>query len=245
MNKLKKNKFGDVDLTKPHFGIYYGNNSSNDIYELIMVLSVAQTVDEMRLCLLVHDITYEQVIKEVQNEISYYLFGLKNPDPIGYLIYHCQTLANAYSNVRFSFVQKIHKNNILYYFNARPKQLNIYNDSFTTAFQRRYFELSVDQIYELAIGRDIQGRAANYNKDLYDIYEIIFFKLIQIDNLEIIETPTIVEFSKWLSKLKVLDFCNILNYLNKVKLVNFADVERLLKLYHLNARLHCGTWISI
>lgn len=59
--------------------------------------------------------------------------------------------------------------------------------------------------------------------------------------IRFMHTLTVVEFSKWLSKLEVLEFCNILIYFKKVKLVNFADVERLLTFYHLNTKLHCGT----
>ena len=44
---MEKIKYGEVDITKPHFGLYYGDPSSNESYELIMVLSVAKTVDEL------------------------------------------------------------------------------------------------------------------------------------------------------------------------------------------------------
>ena len=130
MNKKqqKKVKFGEVDITKPHFGLYYGAPSSNESYELIMVLSVAKTVDEMKMCLLVHDISYMNAVKDVENEINYYL-SLNHPDPIGYLInYHCNcALANVYSKIRFNFVEKITKDNILYYFKTQSNILNIYN----------------------------------------------------------------------------------------------------------------------
>ena len=126
MRKAQKIKYGEVDITKPHFGLYYGDPSLNESYELIMVLSVAKTVDEIKMCLLVHDISYMNAVRDVENEINYYL-SLNHPDPIRYLInYHCRcALANVYSKVRFNFVEKITKDNILYYFNTQSKIINI------------------------------------------------------------------------------------------------------------------------
>lgn len=239
MDKIKKIKFGDVDLTKPHFAISWGSNNAPDSYELIMVLNTAATVDQMRVFLLVHDIKYEQAIKEVQNEISYYLYGLNNPDPIGYLIhYHCRSLANAYSNVRFSFVEKIHKNNILYYLLNRTKQLNIYNNSSATNMQRRYFEISVDQLVAVALDRNGVSNVVDYNKDLFDLYELIFCKIPMTDNFIITDTFTIVEFSGWLNRLKNIEFCNILIYLKKIKLIKHKETERYLKLFYMNNKQH-------
>ena len=70
MRKAQKIKYGEVDITQPHFGLYHGDPSSNESYELIMVLSVAKTVDEMKMCLLVHDISYMNAVKYVENEIN-------------------------------------------------------------------------------------------------------------------------------------------------------------------------------
>ena len=61
----KKVKFGDVDLTKPHFCISWRNNLISDDYKAIVVLSIAKTVDEMRVCLLEHDISFEEDRKSV------------------------------------------------------------------------------------------------------------------------------------------------------------------------------------
>ena len=112
-NKLK---YGNVSLNKEFFSLSWRENLQVDEYHQIMVVSVERHVHEMKMEFLVHDLKYEKAISDVVNEINYYLFELKNPDPIGYLIYHSQNaLANVYSTVRCTYVENITKNNILFY----------------------------------------------------------------------------------------------------------------------------------
>ena len=241
---MKKIKYGEVDITQLHFGLYYGDPSSNESYELIMVLSVAKTVDEMKMCLLVHDISYMNAVKDVENEINYYL-SLNHPDPIGYLInYHCNcALANVYSKVRFSFVKKITKDNILYYFKTKSKVLNIYNSSSVFEYKKKYFAICVDDIFNQVLERKIQNTVIDYNKNLLHLYEIIFYKVPTTDNFELGELPSIVEFSKWLYKLEISSFCNILNYLKKTKLITSGNVDNFLRLFYLNKKQYDNSLI--
>ena len=244
MRKAQKIKYAVVDITKPHFGLYYGDPSSNESYELIMVLSVAKTINEMKMCLLVHDIFYIKAVKDVENEINYYL-SLNHPDPIGYLInYHCNcALANVYSKIRFNFVEKITKDNILYYFKTQSKILNIYNTSSVFEFKRRYFLICVDNIFNQVLEKQIQNTVSDYNKNLLHLYEIIFYKVPTTDNFELGELPSIVEFSKWLYKLEISSFCNILNYLKKTKLITSGNVDNLLRLFYLNKKQYDNSLI--
>lgn len=244
MRKAQKIKYGEVDIKRQHFGLYYGDPSSNESYELIMVLSVAKTIDEIKMCLLVHDISYMNAVKDVENEINYYL-SLNHPDPIQYLIsYHCNcALANVYSKVRFSFVQKITKNNILYYFETQSKILNLYNSSSVYEFKRRYFLICVDDIFNQVLERKIQNTVIDYNKNLLHLYEIIFYKVPTTDQFELSELPSIVEFSKWLYKLEIKSFCNIINYLKKIKLLNSGNVDNFLKLFYSNKKQYNNSLI--
>ena len=43
--------------------------------------------------------------EEVRKEIKYYLVELGEPDPWAYAIYHCGTMANAYSKVHWSYMR--------------------------------------------------------------------------------------------------------------------------------------------
>ena len=241
---MKKIKYGEVDITKPHFGLYYGDPSSNESYELIMVLSVAKTINEMKMCLLVHDISYMNAVKDVENEINYYL-SLNHPDPIRYLInYHCRcALANVYSKVRFSFVETITKNNILYYFQTQSKILNIYNSSSVFEYKKKYFAICIDNIFYQVLERKIQNAVSDYNNNLLHLYEIIFFKVPTTGSFELVELPSIVEFSKWLYKLEISSFCNILNYLKKTKLITSGNVDNLLRLFYLNKKQYDNSLI--
>ena len=45
-----------------------------------------------------------KIRKEVRKEIKYYLVELGEPDPWAYAIYHCETMANAYSSVHWAYV---------------------------------------------------------------------------------------------------------------------------------------------
>jgi hypothetical protein len=241
---MEKIKYGEVDITQLHFGLYYGDPSSNESYELIMVLSVAKTINEMKMCLLVHDISYMNAVKDVENEINYYL-SLNHPDPIGYLInYHCNcALANVYSKVRFNFVEKITKNNILYYFKTQSKIINIYNNSYVFEYKKKYFSICVDNIFNQALERKIQNTVFDYNNNLLHLYEIIFFKVPTANQFELSELPSIVEFSKWLYKLEIINFCNILNYLKKIKLINSRNIDSLLRLFLLNKKQYDNSLI--
>ena len=241
---MEKIKYGEVDITQLHFGLYYGDPSSNESYELIMVLSVAKTINEMKMCLLVHDISYMNAVRDVENEINYYL-SLNHPDPIRYLInYHCRcALANVYSKVRFSFVETITKNNILYYFQTQSKILNIYNSSSVFEYKKKYFAICIDNIFYQVLGRQIQNTVSDYNKNLPHLYEIIFYKVPTTDNFELGELPSIVEFSKWLYKLEISSFCIILNYLKKTKLITSGNVDNLLRLFYLNKKQYDNSLI--
>ncbi len=56
MNKTQKIKFGNVDLSQPHFLISHSPEYGCEGWIPIGVLSAASTVVDMRLALLVHDI---------------------------------------------------------------------------------------------------------------------------------------------------------------------------------------------
>ena len=225
----KKIKFGEVDLTKPHFCISWKNNLISDDYKVIMVLSVAETVDEMRLCLLEHDISFEDAINSILYQVNYYLYELKNYDPILYLIYHSkQSFANVYSNVRFIYIDEIVKENILYYIITRSKHLCIYNDSSTTEIIKNLVDYQILKLFNYNIDLNYPSK---FNENFNELLEIINNILPNLDNFDLNYNFTVFEFTRWLASLDSYQFANMLNYFKKIKLVKPSDILKFIEVY--------------
>ena len=205
-------------------------NLQVDEFHQIMVVSIERHVHEMKMELLVHDLKYEKAIADVVNEINYYLFELKNPDPIGYLIYHSQNaLANVYSTVRFTYVENITKNNILFYLITRCKQLCIYDDSSAIDIQKKLVDYQILKLFNYNIDLN---HPSKFNQNFNELLEIINNKLPTHDNFDLNYNFTVFEFSRWLASLDSCQLANILNYLKKIKLVNPSDIFKFIEVYH-------------
>jgi len=239
-----KIRYGTVDITRPHFLINYTPDPGGDPSSRrpIAILSSAQSITDLRLELLTCNVDDMPVLEMIHQKINFYLFELKNKDNVEYLKYYCTTLSNlAYSHIIFNYIKKIHKNNIFYYLITRSKQMGIYNNPSVTNMQQRYVEITVERLFGEVLDHDILCNTVDYNKDLYDIYDLIFFLKVPLaDNFKITDAFTIVEFSKWLDKLDNSAYCNILNYLIKIRLLKKADVDRFLKLFIENKRQYQG-----
>jgi len=231
-----------VELFRPHFLISYHTEYGSEDSKALAVLSLARTVDDMRLALLVHDIKFKPILERMHSKLNYYLYELNEQNPIGYLIYHCSTLSNlAYSHIRFAFVENINKNNILYYIDTQSKLIGTYNNPFVSELQHRYMDVVVNGLFKNVLNSDNQQNAKIYNQDLYHLHNSIFNELPNHDGFEITEPLTILEFSKLLSTMQIRKFGNILNYLKKIKLLNRNDLNRMLKLFSMNHKQYQGT----
>ena len=153
MTRSKKVKFGDMNLTKPHFLISYSPEYGCEGWKPKAVLSAASTVEEMRLALLVHDISDRPAIDLMLKEISFYLFELKENDTIAYLIYHCSTMSNVYSNIHFSYIKSINKNNFIYYIITECKLQCIYNNNSFYVIKDKYLNITVKHIFNNALNK--------------------------------------------------------------------------------------------
>ena len=225
-NKLK---YGHVSLNKNFFSLSWRENLQVDEYHQIMVVSIDRNVHEMKMELLVHDLKYEKAIADVVNEINYYLFELKNPDPISYLIYHSQNaLANVYSTVRFTYVENISKNNILLYLITRCKQLCIYNDSYATDIQKKLVAYQILKLFNYNIDLN---HPSKFNQNFNELLEIINNKLPVHDNFDLNTNFTVFEFSRWLASLDSYQFANMLNYFKKIKLIKTGDILKFIEVY--------------
>lgn len=224
-NKLR---YGNVDPNKEFFSISWRENSQTEDYHQIMIVSADSEVSQIKMELLVHDLKYEKAIKEVVNELNYYLFELNHSDPIGYLIYHCQTMANVYFTVRFTYVNNISKNNILFYIITRSKQLCIYNDSFATDIINKLVDYQILKLFNYNIDLNYPSK---FNHNFNELLEIINNRLPSHDNFDLNYNFTIFEFSRWLSTLDCYQFANILNYFKKMKLIKTGDILRYIEVY--------------
>lgn len=225
-NKLK---YGPIGINKEFFSISWRDNLQVDEFHQIMVVSIDRNVHEIKMELLVHDLKFEKAIADVVNEINYYLFELMKPDPIGYLIYHSQqAMANVYSTVRFTYVENITKNNILFYLVTRCKQLCIYKDSFATDIQKRLVDYQILKLFNYNI--DLNN-PSKFNKNFNDLLDIINNKLPVHDNFDLNYRFTVFEFTRWLASLDSYQFANILNYFKKIKLIKTGDIMKFIEVY--------------
>jgi len=221
--------FGDVDINKPHFVIYWRDDVKNDDYHLVMILSIDQDINNMKLCLLVHDISYEQAVKDVQNEVNYYLFELQNHNPLGYLLHHTGQLSNFYGKVMFSYVDKITNKNLLYYVTTRTMQLNLLHCNSFYVIVEKYISHYVDNLIVITNNADWY---VNYNSNLNHFYNLIINKLPEHDDFTLYQSFTIIEFAKWLERLDVYQFASVLVYLKKIRLIKPTEIQPFIAVYH-------------
>ena len=236
--KQKQITFGKVNISnQPHFLIFYSEDMGCKDWFPVAVLSMANnTVDEMRLALLVHDIKYLNVVDMVKRELNFYLFKLNNPDPVDYLRYHCQTMSNIYSNIHFNLIEKISKDNIFYYVETESKLLGLHNTAPVSTLQERHVDIIVDNLFNEALGLANQLDGATYNENLIMLHDLCFNGIPTVNNFEIVEPLTLIEFSQKLAALDIRDFCNVVNYLRKLKLLKLKDVKRMLNLFYVNLK---------
>ena len=81
-----------------------------------------------------------------------------------------------------------------------------------------------------------QPKAGVADDTLY-LYDLIFDKVPSVNNFEINDRLTVVEFANLLSSMEIDKFCNVLNYLKKIKLIKIKEVDRFLNFFHINSRI--------
>ena len=105
--------------------------------------------------------------------------------------------------------------------------------------QEVYMKCLVDQLFDKVINGDNQNEAVrNYNQDLYYIFDLLFIHLPKQNGFEITERPNILEFARKLSYLDIIDYCNSINYLKKIKLLKIQNVKWMLTFHYINKKIH-------
>ncbi|MDD2307866.1 MAG: hypothetical protein PHP53_24395 [Prolixibacteraceae bacterium] len=228
MHIKKYFKFGDVDITRPFFIIKYVENFTDINGQELAILSAA----DLKLSLLVHYAYIMPVLDMMYFELKYYLHDLHHVDPVSYLICHVGTLSNVYSNIRFIYIDKITNKNIFCYLKIRAKQLNIYNNQFLTAVERQYAQVCVDHLFNTC-------NSSDFNKVFTRLFELIYVRLPEVDGLTLPDSPpNYIKFSNIVSNMGARQFCNILNYLKKIKLIKPSEIKGFLQLFHQIKREH-------
>jgi len=236
--KKKQITFGKVDIAKSHFLLTYSEKPA-DQWRPVGVLSNADYVDDMRLSILIHDIKDKPILDKMLRELHFYLFELKNKNNIDYLHVHIASLSNvAYGPIHFSFIPKIDKHNIFYFIETECKLMGIYNTAPVTILQERYVDVVVNNLFGYALDSANQFDGAVYNENIIMLNSYIFNAMPAASNFIIDDALSLVEFSKKLAELDIRDFCNIINYLRKIKLLKLKDVKTMLVFFAANKKLH-------
>ncbi len=144
-------------------------------------------------------------------------------------------MSNVYSNIHFSYIESINKNNIIYYILTESKLQCIYNNKSFSDINQRYLDITVNKLFADALNKNSYNDS--YNDTLYYLHDLIFNKVPSVNNFEVHDQPTVVEFAKLLSGMEIDKFCNILNYLKKIKLVKINEIDSLLNFFNVNRRL--------
>lgn len=238
MTKTEKIKQGVVDIGQPHLLISYSPNLGCDGWVPVAVLSAARSVAEIRFALLGDNI-HEDILKKVNSELAFYLYEKHEIDPVAYLFhYHVCQMANIYSHVHFTAINGISSGNIIYYLNTMAKLARIHNNAKLRELQKQYVQLAIDVLFEKALDREKRLDHFDFNRKLSSLYNIIFNIIPQRQYFEMSGILTIVEFSTFLAKMKINDFCNILNYLKHDKLIKNNEIGKLLQVYCMNQNMH-------
>lgn len=229
-------KYGDVNIgQQPHLLISYSDKPDVE-WRHIALLSLAPTIQELKLELLVHQIEFMPILEMMNSSLRFFLFELKNDNNISYLCHYSSGIGNVYSKIHYTYISNISKNNILYYLNTKSKQLCIWNHSSVNKIEQHYVDILVDSLFNEGIGKAKQEYASIYNDNLNKLFSLVFKDLPEMDNFQIAEKPTLIEFAQFLSTLNINQFCNIINLLLKVKFVSKKQVADMLIFYHVNSK---------
>lgn len=99
---------GRVDLAKEHFELRYGSAEDGSWSDWIPVAVIGPPttgIVNVRFLVEPGDPKNAEAISDVKQEIQYYLFELKEPNPWLYAKYHCGTMSNFSGNVHWSFFE--------------------------------------------------------------------------------------------------------------------------------------------
>lgn len=229
------NQYGSVKITDPHFLISWTDELGGTDWEGVALLSWV-SVPEMKLELLYPDLAVETLDKLIST-VDFYLFHLKNPDPVGYLEYHTRTVSNAYGPVHFTLVDGgITLNKFKYYIRTRSLQLGIHG--LPNDLQENLMPI-VNYHYLTPLADNDTKRIHKVTVTDYDFHLRLLMRVMKRLNREEgtkLETVNFLHMSRFINDLSLNTYCHMLALLRHFGLIKHKNLGPLLLFYYVNKR---------
>ena len=104
-------RVGSVDRTTEHFELRYGSSDKAGWDDWLPVALVGPPSERVFVVeFLIEEKLAPQhpkIIRQVQEELDFYLVNLGERDPWAYAQYHCGTASNVYSDIHWSYFPKL------------------------------------------------------------------------------------------------------------------------------------------
>ncbi len=97
---------GVVDIQKEHIELRYGDAGESDYEQWVPIALIRKPTNRIfpvRWLMSPDKPSYEQLINAARKELDFYLVEKGEANPWEYAIYHCNTSANMYSKVHWSY----------------------------------------------------------------------------------------------------------------------------------------------
>ena len=104
--QIKDWREGIVDTIKPHFELRFGsvdNGYWDDWLPVALLGEPKEGIINVKILFDKSELKNKKIIKKMIKDIEFYLIYKNEPDPWEYAIYHCGSMANAYSDVHWSY----------------------------------------------------------------------------------------------------------------------------------------------
>lgn len=231
------NQYGSVKITDPHFIIAWSPEIGADGWEDFALLSWSPTPEQMKLEILYHTVD-DEILDELHREIDFYLYALKNTDPVGYLEYHCAVLANVYSHIHFNRVGKITLRAFRYYVIKRSLQLGIYESGLVRDLTENLMPL-VNYHYLSPLADNDTKRIHKVTVTDYDFNIRLLmrvFKQLNEKDGTALETLNYIQAGKLMSSLPLSTYCQMIALFRHFGLIKHKNLGPLLLFYYVNKR---------
>lgn len=97
---------GDVDVEEEHIELRYGDAGESDFEQWVPIALIGKPTNRVfpvRRLMSPDNPSHEQMINAARKDLDFYLLEKGEANPWEYAIYHCNTAANMYSKVHWSY----------------------------------------------------------------------------------------------------------------------------------------------
>lgn len=95
-----------MDVQTEHIELRYGDAAKSDYEQWVPLALIGKGLNNVFPVLWLisrDDASRERMIAAARKELDFYLIEKREPDPLAYAKYHCNTAANIYSEVHWSY----------------------------------------------------------------------------------------------------------------------------------------------